>query len=198
MLLLVLMGPLDNLLDEFANLHICVIADDIKLTVHGQEDQAAAELTRVTSRCIEMLEDDLHMQVSRDTPVAAGKTVGVASTRRLRTMLKSTLARMGVRVKATVKNLGVGDAAGRSTGIRAVQGKRWLQVQARRRRTIALGKTAAPRVFQAGAVRSIAYGASSTGVTDEVLGGMRPLAARTFGRMGGRSTTARLLAEGAD
>ncbi len=198
MLLLILMGPLDDLLDEFDGLGITVIADDIKLTMHGQESDVVSGLTRASARCVEMLEEDLHMQVSRDTPTAMGKTVGVASSNRLRAMLRRTLAHLGIRVTATVKNLGVGDAAGRAKGVRAVQGKRWKQVRARKQRILALGKAAAPRVFQAGGVRSVAYGASSTGMSDEIFQGIRSLAARTFGKVAGRSVTARLLAEGAD
>ncbi len=195
---IVLIGPLDQLLREFSSLTIFVIADDVKLGVTGaDEDKVSAEMSKVSARCVELLEDGLHMEISRDTDTAVGKTVAVASSAALKRKLAGRLSRLGIRVKDRVRNLGVDyQLAGRKR--RVEQQARVTLWKGRGKRVARLGRQGAAHVIRTAAVASTTYGATVTGMTDSMLSCIRTMMASAFGPLGGRSATARLAMEGCD
>ncbi len=195
---LVLVGPLDELLARHRDLRIFVIADDIKLGVVGHETEVPRAMEDATRDCIELLEQGLHMQISRDHGGQPGKTVAMGSNRIVRGKLGPKLKLLGVNTARRVRNLGVDFSLGAGAGRRAVQLGRWATAQARASRARRLGTKLGPRVIVASAVPSVTYGASTSGMSDGLLAALRSLVAEAGGKMRWRSTTARLIMNGND
>ena len=84
-----------------------MVVDDIRFALQAREDDVARALPRLAERVVTALEDDLCMEVSRDSEGTEGKTVAQASSRSLDQKLRKPLRKLGVKVKEKVKNLGV-------------------------------------------------------------------------------------------
>ena len=199
-MLLALMGPLDELIKQHTSLKVFVVADDAKFGLVGEEGAVAQRLGRVTAECIHMLEGRQGMQVSRDTGDSVGKTVAIASTKKLRAQVGQRVGRLGVRVMRSAKNLGVDYVVGAKARRRGntVAKERWRAVHRVKERVRRLGTRAAACVTNTGLIPSVKYGANITGVSDGALGAWRKLAASMYGSTRGRSITARLAMEQAD
>ena len=199
-MLMILMGPLDRVLRNHIGLRIFLVADDVKMGCIGDEEEVAVQLGQAAAQCIHEVEEDLHMEVSRRRKPGAeeGKTVAVASSSSMEAKLGQKMNRLGINVRRTARNLGVDFKLGRTRTKQNVLCMRWEKAKRLARRLASLGPRAAPRVMQAGISSSISYGISVTGITDGMLAGWRSMIARSFGPVGGRSVTARLLLETAD
>ena len=81
---------------------------------------------------------------------------------------------------------------------RGVQGARWKEARRKFARVLKIGRRAAPMIVRSAIGSSLGYGAEITGITDGMLKGWRVMVAKSFGAMGGRSTTARLALESSD
>ncbi len=198
MMFLVLVKPMDTLMVEYPCLDIFVIADDVKLGVKGRDEDWVAKTTvDISNRCIGLLEDELHMEVSRDRGTGGGKTVAVASSTTLEKKLGGRLIKTGIKLKKSVRNLGVDyQLGGRKK--RDLQMGRYVLWKSRTGRIARLGKVGGAFVMKTAAVKSITYGASVCGMTDSMLACVRTMMAKTLGPLGGRSATARLLMERCD
>ncbi len=198
MMFLVLVKPMDTLVVEYPCLDIFVIADDVKLGVKGRDEDWVAKTTAdISNRCIGLLEDELHMEVSRDKGTSSGKTVAVASSRTLEKKLGGRLTKTGIKMKKSVRNLGVDyQLGGRKR--RDLQVGRYALWKSRAGRIARLGKAGGAFVMKTAAVKSITYGAAVCGMTDSMLACVRTMMAKTLGPLGGRSATARLLMEKCD
>ena len=163
------------------------------------EEEVQKRLAAATTECIRAMEDCMHMKVSRNrVGFNKGKTVALASSDRLRTLLKTKLGRMGIGICKSTRNLGVDFGVGRGKVKKKIQKTRWEGAKDKFERVLRLGGRAAPRVASSGLVPSICYGAEVTGVTDGMLKGWRTMIARSLGKLGGRSVSARLALEAAD
>ena len=199
-MLLALMGPLDELVRANTSLKVFVVADDAKFGLTGEEATVAQQLGKVTAECIDLLEVRQGMQVSRGRGGTVGKTVAIASSRKLRMQVRQRVGKYGVRVGRSTKNLGVDFTLGpraRKGGC-TVAKERWRAAGRVVGRVRRLGRRAAVHVTNTGLMPSIKYGATITGVSDGALGAWRKLAASMYGDTRGRSITARLAVMKAD
>ncbi len=197
LMFLMVIEPLDTILKEYDSIRIFVIADDVKIGVTGGEQQVADTMGDVTRRCIQLLEDGLHMQVSRDSAKEKGKTVALGSSTSVRRKLGKRMGKMGISTVRAAKNLGVDFSLGR-LGVRTVQLGRLALAQARARRAARLGGRLGSLVVTGSAIPSVTYGVAATGMSDGVLASLRSLVAAAKGKMRGRSTSARLAMDGND
>jgi hypothetical protein len=137
LMLLKLMKPVDTVIEKFPALNIYVIADDVKLGLHDEdEERLSRTMEAATHELIRLTEEDEHMQVSRGK---GGKTVALGSTRVLRQKLGRKLAIKGIKVKEEVSNLGVGFALHKKGKRSLMQTKRWHVARGRKDRIRRLG-----------------------------------------------------------
>ena len=153
----------------------------------------AERLQGATKRCISLLEEGLGLQVSRGRRPwrCGGKTVVVASTRRLSARMRPGFKAIGVACCPAVRHLGVDYAPGRRV-VRKVCKARWRDVFARRARVRRLGKTGGGHVARTGAFPALRCGVSVHGANDSMLKSAQRLVCSVRGPMGGRSAFARL------
>ena len=137
LMLLKLMKPVDTVIEKFPALNVYVIADDVKLGLHDEdEERLSRTMEAATHELIRLTEEDEHMQVSRGK---GGKTVALGSTRVLRQKLGRKLAIKGIKVKEEVSNLGVGFALHKKGKRSLMQTKRWHVARGRKDRIRRLG-----------------------------------------------------------
>ncbi len=201
LLYLVLLDPVDRLIAKHSRLRVFMVADDLTLRVEGGDEGEVAEyIDGVTRDCVEELEGQLGMTISRDAGGRQGKTVALASSGAARRKVEVRLRKYGIRVKLKVRNLGVdfsmGKRQGKGTG--AEQRLRTEAAARKTRRAGRLGTSAAPLLVKGAAAPSILYGTIVTGITDQACEKLRVDTARTYGLLQGRSVTARLLMENND
>ncbi len=194
---LMLIGPMDAILNEYKAIRVFVIADDIRIGVIGEEAEVVEGIKKATTRCLALLEEGLHMQVSRNRGAEKGKTVAMGSSSRLRQKLASKMRKIGINTVAKTKNLGVDFAVGTRAG-RAVQLGRWAVARGRAKRARRLGGRLASAVVSTSTVPSVVYGVATTGMTDGLMAALRSAVAAAVGKMRGRSVTARLAMDGND
>ena len=85
---MVLMGPWDKLLVENPGLELCLFDDDLTLHATGpNSDRVTFDLLLATQRCIELLEGDLKLVISRGG--ITSKTVAIASSGSLGKIFRS-------------------------------------------------------------------------------------------------------------
>ena len=201
MLFLVLSEPIEEILNAYTNVHVCLVADDIKVMVDDKDvNKVAVKLDHITGELCERLEGDMGMKVSRDEGQKKGKTVAIASSRVVGKAIEKRMKRRGIGLQSKVKNLGIDFAAGgrKRKGKQAVKEARQKGAVKKYGRVLRLGKKLAPIITRATVIASVSYGAAISGVTEESLRRMRRMAARAYGPMQGRSVTARLWMEDAD
>ncbi len=86
---LVLLEPVDRLIAKHSRLRVFMVADDLTLRIEGRDEVDVAEyMDRVTKDCVEELEGQLCMTISRDKKGKQGKTVALASSRAARTKIE--------------------------------------------------------------------------------------------------------------
>ena len=104
LLFLVMVEPIDDILVRWPCLTVCMVADDITITVEGEEGSVARDLDKVTGECIGRWEEGMGMKVSRNERDKEGKTVGIASRATVRRRLAKLLAKRKINVKRKVRN----------------------------------------------------------------------------------------------
>ena len=177
-----------------------LVVDDLTLLACGTEQLAIAQVVQAGRFCIERFEAS-GMIVSRNqawNDDGEGKSIALASTPSARRRLATSTRAMGIPVRRKTKNLGVDFGPGSRVGKRITMLSRWAKAKERACRVRKLGKAAAPRVFATGPLASVRYGSSLTGVTETLLSAIRSVAASTYGKLNGRSTTVRLALRDAD
>ncbi len=195
---IMIMRAVDHIILKHDNVDACVIADDVKLSIMGEEDKVARDIGRLTEEFIDVVERQLQMEVSRARGGKDGKTVALVSSGRLAVKVKSKMSRMGIMVARQTRNLGVDFRLGGGQVRRHVQRARASKVAPRQARARRMGGRAAERVAIACDVPSSTYGSSITGVTDGLLASMRGGVASATGSLAGRSVSGRLLMTGRD
>ena len=191
-----LVRPLDNLLNEFSEMNIYLIADDIRVGFEDQsEDRLKTSTVKAAKRAIQLFEDEEGMQVSRGEQ---GKTAVMASTKTIEVEVGKALAQEGIKAVRAAKNLGVDYALRKGNAGNKTQQGRVMKALDRVGRIMRLGGKLAMYVARAALIPSVTYGASVTGMCDGMLATVRAMMAKTRGKMGGRSTSARLYMEEAD
>ena len=195
---------MEEIVDEASRLCPLVVpylvVDDLTLIACGPERTAVTQVVRAGRYCIERFESN-GMIVSKNKAwenEGEGKSIALASTPAARRRLSTSTRAMGIPVRRRAKNLGVDYGPGSKIGKRIVMLSRWAKAKEKAGRVQKLGRTGAPRVFSTGLLASVRYGASLTGVTNSLLNEVRSLAAFTYGKLGGRSTTGRLALRKAD
>ena len=112
-LYLFLSEPIEVILQRHSSLHVCMVADDIKMMVEGTEEQPIArKLERATDDLIQMLEEGMGAKVSRDEGGKRGKTVALASSSRMEKAMATRMRKRRIGMQKKVRSLGVGFAAG--------------------------------------------------------------------------------------
>ena len=81
----------------------------------GPEEVMGKRIVDITDESAYILDDVLHMQLSRDVGGVEGKTAALAASRLIRARMVKGMAKLGVRTKASVRNLGIDFGAGRTT-----------------------------------------------------------------------------------
>ena len=200
LLFMVMSEPMDSILLRWPSLTAYMVADDITITMEGQEDRVAQDLDKVTGECIRYWEEGMGMKVSRNQEGKEGKSIGIASSAKVRRGLARLLGKRRINVKRKVRNLGVDYSAGGkvSRAANVVRQGRVLKMKGRFGRALRMGHGVATSVTRVAFVPSVLYGVAVHGVNEQQLTNLRSMAARARGRMGGRSVTARLLVEDAD
>ncbi len=195
---IMVMRAVDHIMRRYDNVDACVIADDVKFSIVGEEDTVARDIAKVTQDFIDVVERRLHMVVSRARGGKEGKTVALVSSGRLALRVKAKMRSMGVTVARQARNLGVDFRLGGGQMRRTIQRGRAARVGPRQARARRMGARAAERVAIACDVPSSTYGSSITGVTDGMLAAIRRGVAAATGSLAGRSVSARLLMTGRD
>ncbi len=195
---IMIMRAVDYVMLKYENVDACVIADDVKFSVVGKEDQVATDIVKVTEDFIGVVERQLQMEVSRARGSKEGKTVALVSSGRLAVKVKHKMRRLGITVARQTRNLGVDFRLGGGQIRRYVQKGRAGKVAPRQARARRMGGRAAERVAIACDIPSTTYGSSITGVTDGMLAAMRKGVAAATGSLAGRSVSGRLLMSGRD
>ena len=198
---IVLIKPCDTLVRELPASELCLFVDDLTLHVTGAEGSVQKDLTRAVDRCVDMLEEDMGLCISRgvvDGKVdSKAKTFVLASTSKLAKKLQPKLTALGIKVKSKGKMLGIDFSCGRKV-VRSAQTARVRKVAARRRRYCMLGRKAASRLVRSGAAPACQYGASVYGTPSSTLKAVRGFACAVRGEVRGRSSFARLELAGYD
>ena len=184
--------------DTRTTLRCFMMVDDVRLTVEGQEDCVADTLPLVAEDVVSILEGCLNMQVSRDSGAEVGKIVAQASSPRLGKWIRPRLKRLWVNIAAKVKNLGVQFAVGSKRLLGSQVAHSRLGGLRKVRRAAQLGRVVGRIAIRSILTPSFTYGSSTTSCPPRLVKQLRVHTARTYGPMGGRSTTARLLLEEAD
>ncbi len=195
---LMIMEAVDNLIESNSGIHVCVIADDVKLGLMGKEGEVAEGIGSAAADFVRVLEDDLRMEVSRSVKGKRGKTVALVSSSALGRRLGRKMSRLGIEILRQTRNLGVDYRLGGGQVRRTVQKARWTKVASRTTRARRMGRRAAAAVAVGCDVPSVAYGASAAGISDGMLTALRRNVAMSFGPLQGRSTSVRLLMDSCD
>ncbi len=201
LMFLAIVNTMDELSVKFPEVGIITYVDDLTLRRAGPAELVKEELRLAVQECVRQLEEDCHMVVSRGRKWRGdeGKSVAVASTKRMRRILTPGFKAMGIRMVRQAKLLGVDFCPEKTKGVRRpAQLKRWGKALARRGRVRRLGERGGARVAATGLAPIARYGASVTGVACRVLRQLATITAEVFGPTGGRSATARLAVRGAD
>ena len=109
-LLVVLIGPCDELVLEFPNADLCLFVDDLTIHVTGMAGTVAETMQAAVSSCISKLETELQLTLSpgkRWQLDAKGKTIVVASSTVLASLLEPKMRAMGVATRQQAKLLGI-------------------------------------------------------------------------------------------
>ena len=196
-LLLVLLRPLDRMVFQYTGCPIsfCLYVDDIALHATGASQQVLDLLSAATSEIVQILEDDLAMKVSRRSTWAThgdGKTIAAASSQALTRRLSTPMRRLGIQMKNKAKHLGVLFGPGARTREPPRRASRWTANSARRARVMRLGRRLGTHIFRTAVTPATLYGSSVAMPRLGTERSMRRDAARAFGPLRGRSTTARL------
>ncbi len=195
---IMIMRAVDLILRRYENVDACVIADDVKFSVTGEEDRVAADIGRVAEDFVDIVERRLNMEVSRAKGSKEGKTVALVSSGRLAVKVRTKMRSMGIAVARQARNLGVDFRLGGGQIRRPVQKGRAVKIAPRQARARRMGGRAAEKVAIACDIPSATYGSSITGVTDGMLATMRKGVAAATGALAGRSVSGRLLMTGRD
>ncbi len=195
---IMIMRAVDHIIYKYEGVSACVIADDVKFSIVGEEGTVADGIGKITEDFIGVLEQRLRMEVSRTRHGRKGKTVALVSSGRLALRIRSKMRSLGVGVERQTRNLGIDFRLGGGRARRPIQSERIARVAARRGRARRLGSRAAEKVAVAADIPASTYGTSSTGVTDAMLAIMRRGVAAATGPLNGRSVSARLLMGGRD
>ncbi len=183
---IMIIDAMDDILRNHNNVSACVIADDVKLSVAGEEDRVAKDISGVAEEFINVLEKQLQMEVSKTKDGKKGKTVALVSSGKLAVRIKGKMRRMGIAVARQTRNLGIDFRLGGGQVRRTIQRGRVMKVAPRQARARRMGRRAAERVAIACDIPASAYGSSSTGVTGGMLATMRRGVAATMGTLGGK------------
>jgi len=107
--LIVLIRPCDPLEHEIPSVDLCLFVDDITIRAVGGQAQAKEDLTDAADRCIQLLEGDMGLTISRglgDGKVdGKAKTFTAASSKSLASKLALGMLRFGISVKDKGKML---------------------------------------------------------------------------------------------
>ncbi len=201
LLAIVLAKPIKEVLANYGSISVYAVVDDITMRSEGGQSVVASELTAAVRDMVAYMEDDLSMTVSRGapwSPTGATKSVTVVGDPGLRKRLGTSMRAIGFHVRRHTKNLGVDYAPLAKRFKRMVQHQRRGEVRAREARIRRLPRDAAVRMNRTGTQPMSLYGATVSGIAPAHLREVRRDAARAYGEMKGRSTTARLLARRAD
>ena len=76
-----------------------MLADDIRFAVGGPPGSVGGAVVDITDEAAYVLEDLLHMQLSRDKEGVEGKTVPVASSGFIHARMAKGMTKMGIRTK---------------------------------------------------------------------------------------------------
>ena len=175
-----------------------VIVDDIRLQVEGPSALVDAVLPAVARHTVELLEDHLQMQVSRNDGVTMGKTVVLFSSSSA-TGGRRKICKMGFNVVKKVKNLGVHFTAGaRRSGKNEVAASRFLAGLRKVRRAKKIGRAAHRLAIRSVLTPSFTYGSAAASCPRSLVRQLRTHTAVAYGPCRGRSTSARLLVEDVD
>ena len=178
-----------------------VVVDDLTISVDGQPGDVAQQLVRLTALCIDDLESELDMSVSRGAKWMVTedvKSVAVASDAGTRKLITTGLKALGILVKTQARNLGVDYALGRKAKRKHAWLNRWSKVKAKVKRCKQIGPVAASMIGRTALIPAVSYGASCASVATGLLSDIRGVIASLHGPMNGRSTTARLSIRGMD
>ena len=188
-----------ELSDSRTVLRCFVIVDDIRLQVEGPEEFVDLALPSIARQAVHILEDQLHMQVSRNKGSIVGKTVAQFSSKRLAVEGAKRMSRLGVNVVKKVKNLGIQFTAGSTRpGSNKIASSRYLVGLKKVRRAKKVCKAAQRMAIQSVLTPSFTYGSAAASCPRGLVQQLRTQTAAAFGPCRGRSTTARLLLENAD
>ena len=177
-----------------------MLADDIRFALEGTAGVVAKGIVEIAEEPSHILEDVLHLQLSRDKEGVEGKTVALASSRYVAARMEKGMTRMGIRTKARVRNLGVDFWPGRASrrSKRQVLGQRIEKVNRWMGRAKRCGRRGRQAVMRTAVAPAISYGVAVTSVQRRYMQRLRAEAARGYGPIEGRSVTARQLIEEAD
>ena len=205
LLLVALIDAVDDLMKEHearatrATLRSFMIVDDVRFVLEGEEEAVAAQLPKLAQQAVRVLEENLHMCVSRDAGQVEGRTVAQASKLRISRCVKPRLARLGTRVVSKVKHLGALFVAGGKRGFsNQVAARRYSEGLKKLGRARALGRAARQRVVRSVLTPSFTFGASAVSCPLTLVRQLRTQSARTFGPVDGRSVSTRLMLESID
>ena len=185
--------------DTRTTLRCFMVVDDIRFQVQGLEECVDHVLPAVAKRAVHILEEQFHMQVSRNDGTSQGKTVAQFSSRKLALAAVARMSKLGVNVAKKVKNLGVQFSAG-STRPRCnkIATRRYLAGLRKVNRARKIGRVAQRKAVQAVVTPSFTYESAAASCPRSLVRQLRTQTSLTFGPCGGRSTTARLLPEHAE
>ena len=164
-----------------------VIADDVRFVVEGRKDLVGENIVSITDEAAFMLDDILHMQMSKDKGEVEGKTVALASDRHVAAAMAKGMRKRGIRVKEKVRNLGIDFGAGRARGRnkRAVLEQRKLKVARWIQRARRCGWSSRRAVIRTAVTLAISYGAAVSAVPQGYIRKLRAEAARRLQSSGG-------------
>ena len=188
---MVLVEPRDALLTEVPSIELCLFVDDLTIHAVGDIVGVGQTMAHACDRCVELLEDELDLTVSRS------KTITVSSSKVALARLRCRLSRIGIATKSKTTLLGIDFSCGRRV-VCSVQRGRILRVCARKKRYQQLGRKAAGHLAKTGAAPAFRYGASVYGASNAAVKAVRGFMCQVRGEMRGRSTFARLEVAGYD
>ena len=167
-----------------------VIANDIKRGFEDHtQDRIKTSTVKTTKRALQLPEDEDCMQVSRGEK---GKTVVMAPTKDIEEEVGKALLEEGLKTVRAAKDSRVDYALWKGKGGKDTQQGRAEKALDRVSRIMRLGGNLAMYVARAARIPSVTYGASITRMCDGMLAPVRAMMAKTRGKMGGRSTSARI------
>ena len=168
---LVLLLPIDWILDKWRRMKAVVFVDDVKLKWLGTPREALAVVPAATRMLIYWLEQIMKLKVSLDTEEEKGKSGFLCSCPDTAAGLLPLLQEQGLHQETSKKWLGIDYQPGakrtqQPTRLKrlAVARSRWLRVQQHQRKYGRAGK-----VIKQGHVAAVAYGANCLGSPQAVV-----------------------------